>query len=411
MTTSPVSVDDECSRAALAQGFAAVRAHSAALCEGLSAEDMALQSMPDASPLKWQLGHTSWFFDVLLLQPHLPGYALFDERWLPLFNSYYEALGPRHPRPKRGLLSRPSLDEVWRYRRHVEAGVRRFIAEAGEADWAAGAPVLRLGLHHEQQHQELMLTDLLHALSLNPLAPAWRPGAAPRRLAAGPSGWAAHEGGIVEVGHAGPGFAFDNEGPRHRVLLAAFALASRLVSNAEFLAFLQDGGYQRPEFWLSDGWALAQAQGWRAPLYWQWPDDPAGWPDKAFTLHGLQALDPEAPVAHLSAYEAAAYAAWAGARLPTEFELEQAARAEGQTEAGERWCWTGSAYAPYPGFRPLPGPAAEYNGKFMINQLVLRGGSVATPPGHWRPTYRNFFPPGARWQFSGLRLARDGDST
>ena len=407
-------------REALVTQWRRVRALSAELTEGLTAEDQALQSMPDASPTKWQLGHTTWFFETLLLRPHLPGYRVFDERFPRLFNSYYESLGPRHPRPQRGLLSRPSLDEVWAYRRHVDEAVERLIGQAGDAVWTAAAPVLELGLHHEQQHQELMLTDLLHLFSLNPLAPAWRAPDAVEPQAPAPLRWHGIDAGLVEVGHAGPGFAFDNEGPRHRVFLPPFELADRLVTNAEYQAFIDDGGYREPRWWLSDGWATVQAQGWSAPPYWR--DE-----GRHFTLHGLQPIDPAAPVAHLSGYEAAAYAAWASARLPTEFEWEAAAQALGddaqptryqlghmlprQPEdgrlAGELWQWTSSAYAPYPGFRPLPGPAAEYNGKFMINQLVLRGGSCATPPGHGRRTYRNFFPPAARWQFSGLRLARE----
>jgi ergothioneine biosynthesis protein EgtB len=408
-------------REALAPRWRRVRALSAELTEGLTAEDQALQSMPDASPTKWQLAHTTWFFETLVLRPHLPGYRLFDERFPPLFNSYYESLGPRHPRPQRGLLSRPSLDEVWAYRRHVDEAVERLIKQASDAVWTAAAPVLELGLHHEQQHQELMLTDLLHLFSLNPLAPAWRPlDPADAAEPPGPLRWHGVDAGLVEIGQAGPGFAFDNEGPRHRVFLPPFELADRLVANADYQAFIDDGGYREPRWWLSDGWATVQAQGWRAPPYWR--DE-----GRQVTLHGLQPIDPAAPVAHLSGYEAAAYAAWAGARLPTEFEWEAAAQALGDDAqetryqlghmlpcqpasgrlGGELWQWTSSAYAPYPGFRPLPGPAAEYNGKFMINQLVLRGGSCATPPGHGRRTYRNFFPPAARWQFSGLRLARE----
>ena len=408
------------SRDILAPQWRRVRQLSATLTEGLSAEDQALQSMPDASPTKWQLGHTTWFFETLVLRPHLPGYRVHDERYGRLFNSYYESLGPRHPRPQRGCLSRPALDEVWAYRRHVDDAVEQLIAHGSEATWQAAAPVLELGLHHEQQHQELMLTDLLHLFSLNPLAPAWRPAAPRAAEAAAPLRWRGIDGGLVEVGHAGRGFAFDNEAPRHRVFLPPFELADRLVTNAEYQAFIDDGGYREPRWWLSDGWATAQAQGWNAPPYWR----DGG---RQFTLHGLQPIDPSAPVAHLSGYEAAAYAAWAGARLPTEFEWEAAAQVLGDDArktryqlghmlpvqpapgglSGEAWQWTSSAYAPYPGFRPLPGPAAEYNGKFMINQLVLRGGSCATPPGHGRRTYRNFFPPAARWQFSGLRLARE----
>ncbi|MBI5256673.1 MAG: ergothioneine biosynthesis protein EgtB [Burkholderiales bacterium] len=423
------TTEDDLSREALLRSCAAVRALSAALTEGLDPEDQALQSMPDASPTKWHLAHTSWFFEALVLVPHAAGYRAFDERYFELFNSYYESLGPRHPRPMRGLLSRPTLAEVWRYRRHVDEALRQFVQSAGASTWAAAAPVLRLGLQHEQQHQELMLTDLKHAFSLNPLRPAWRPATAPARAPAGPSPvqWRPQAGGLVALGHAGGGFAFDNELPRHPVWLAPYALATRLVSCGEYLDFMRDGGYRRPELWLSDGWAMVQAQGWRAPAYWLFdepgaPGDPA--PSQVFTLHGPQPFDPQAPVCHLSAYEAAACAAWAGARLPTEGELEHALAGTdapdlrydpgwmqpcqpGAAPAGEAWQWTRSAYAPYPGFRPLPGPAAEYNGKFMVNQLVLRGGSCATSPGHARPSYRNFFPPAARWQFSGLRLARD----
>lgn len=412
-------------RQAAAEAWRRVRELSTTLTEGLCAEDLALQSMPDASPTKWHLAHTTWFFETLVLKPHAAAYRVHDERHAPLFNSYYESLGPRHPRPQRGLLSRPTLDEVWAYRRHVDEAMQRFIDTADVRAWAAAAPTLELGLHHEQQHQELMLTDLLHAFSLNPLAPAWRAASLPRHGAAGPLRWRGFDPGLVDIGHDGNrGFGFDNESPRHRVFLAPFELAERLVTNGEFQAFVDDGGYRQPHWWLSDGWAMVQAQGWQSPPYWRGDG-------RQFTLHGLQPIDPGAPVCHLSAYEAAAYAAWAGARLPTEFEWEAAARQmEGDAPmtryqldrmlpqpqapsgaapvlAGEAWQWTSSAYAPYPGFRPLPGPAAEYNGKFMINQLVLRGSSCATPPGHGRTSYRNFFPAAARWQFSGLRLARD----
>jgi ergothioneine biosynthesis protein EgtB len=422
-------------RPQLAEQYRRVRELSATLTDSLGPEDQALQSMPDASPTKWQLAHTTWFFETLVLRAHPPGYRLHDERFPQLFNSYYESLGPRHPRPQRGLLSRPTLDEVWRYRRHVDDAMLALIGQADAATWHAAAPAIKLGLHHEQQHQELMLTDLLHLFSLNPTAPAWRPGrttsadeqgasAAGSGVAARPSllppRWLGLDPGLVDIGHDGRGFAFDNECPRHRVFLPPFELADRLVTNAEFQAFIDDGGYREPRWWLSDGWAMVQAQGWSAPPYWRGDG-------LAFGLHGLQPRDAAAPVAHLSGYEAAAYAAWAGARLPTEFEWEAAAQALGDDAStmryeidrmlprqpdpgrlsGELWQWTSSAYAPYPGFRPLPGPAAEYNGKFMVNQLVLRGGSCATPPGHARSTYRNFFPPAARWQFSGLRLARE----
>ncbi len=378
----------------LYENYAAVRARTAALAAPLSAEDAAVQSMPDASPVKWHLGHTSWFFETVIL-PHLPGYRSFNPRFTYLFNSYYEVLGPRHPRPRRGLLTRPPLDEVMAWRVHVDAAMEEACAREDLHD------LIRLGLNHEEQHQELILTDIKHAFFCNPLLPAYRADAPsprpPRALQ-----WRAHEGGIVRIGHEGPGFAFDNESPRHAVLLQPFRIAARPVSNAEYGAFIADGGYRRPEFWLSDGWAQVQAEGWEAPLYWLKDDDGS---ESHFTLSGVQPLDPHAPVCHVSFYEAAAYAAWAGARLPTEFEWEAACGAG--FDHGDVWEWTRSAYDPYPGFRPFDGVASEYNGKFMVGQMVLRGGSSATPPGHARPTYRNFFPPHARWQFSGIRLAQD----
>jgi ergothioneine biosynthesis protein EgtB len=395
-------------RERLAAQCRAVRAHTLALAAPLSPEDMGLQSMPDASPAKWHLAHTTWFFETVVLQPHAPGYQPVDARWARLFNSYYEALGPRHPRPQRGLLSRPAVDEVRAYRSAVDSALQHFIADADADSLAAAAPLIELGLHHEQQHQELLLTDVLHAFSLNPLLPAVRPGAAPQAVVAADAGWLEHAGGEVDVGHApGAGFAFDNETPRHRVLLQPHALARGLVTNAEYAAFMQDGGYRTAALWLSEGWATVQAQGWQAPLYWQLAGD--GTPAACFGLHGLQPWQPQAPVCHLSFFEAAAYAAWAGARLPTEFEWEAAAAAA-QPPAdlfGSVWQWTRSSYDPYPRFRPLSGAVAEYNGKFMVGQIVLRGSSLATPPGHARASYRNFFPPSARWQFSGLRLARD----
>jgi ergothioneine biosynthesis protein EgtB len=378
-----------------------VRAHTLALARPLSAEDMQLQSMPDASPTKWHLAHTTWFFEAMLLAPHVshaPGYKPFPH-FNELFNSYYESLGPRHPRPQRGLLSRPSLDEVMAYRRAVDEAMAALLASLRPG--AALEALAELGLQHEQQHQELILTDILHAMSLNPLRPAVLAGPAPR-AAAEAEGWLEHGGGIVQVGHAGSGFAFDNEGPAHRVFLQPFALARRLVTNGEFQAFIDAGGYREPRFWLSDGWATVQAQLWERPLYWT--DD-----GREFTLHGLQAREDDQPVRHLSFYEAAAYAEWAGARLPTEFEWEAlVAREPALPQAfGAAWQWTRSSYDPYPRYRPPEGPVGEYNGKFMAGQIVLRGSSSATPPGHARPTYRNFFPPSARWQYSGLRLARD----
>ena len=377
----------------LAQAFGQIRKSSEALAAPLSAEDAAIQSMPDASPAKWHLAHTSWFFETVILS-QLPGYRPFDPRFAYLFNSYYEALGPRHPRPRRGLITRPSLEEVLAWRAHVDAAME------GAFDREDLQGAILLGLNHEQQHQELMLTDIKHAFFCNPLLPAYRDGAPAPRVAA-PLEWISSPGGVTPVGHDGAGFAFDNETPHHQVLLRPFRIASRPVCNGEYRAFIEDGGYRRAEFWLSDGWAKVQEEGWEAPLYWLKDDDGS---ESVFTLSGVQPLDPNAPVEHVSFYEAAAYAAWAGARLPTEFEWETAAPA---FEHGQVWEWTRSSYDPYPGFKPLPGIAAEYNGKFMVGQMVLRGGSIATPPGHIRSTYRNFFPPAARWQFSGIRLAQD----
>jgi len=378
-----------------------IRCATLNLASPLSAEDCAVQSMPDTSPVKWHLAHTSWFFETVLLAQR-PGYKPFDPAFAYLFNSYYESAGPRHPRPRRGLLTRPSLDRVLAYRDHVDAAMARLLADASDAELAAVA----LGLHHEQQHQELILTDIKHAFFCNPLLPAYSTAAA---AAHAPTvlEWRGHPGGIVSIGHAGPsssnqdGFAFDNEGPRHPVLLQPFRIASRPVTNGEYAAFIADGGYRRSEFWLSDGWALVQAEGWDAPLYWLSDDDGQR---RIFTLNGLVTPDANAPVNHVSFFEAAAYAAWAGKRLPTEFEWEAASA---DFAHGAVWEWTRSAYAPYPGFKPFQGMAEEYNGKFMVGQMVLRGGSVATPPGHARPSYRNFFPPPARWQFSGIRLAED----
>lgn len=406
--------------------FAEVRSHTTQLAGRLSPEDQCVQSMPDASPAKWHLAHTTWFFETVVLPAAVPDHAPFDPVFSYLFNSYYEALGPRHPRPQRGLITRPSIDEVRAYRIHVDAAIDRMLQECDDAAWARMLPALELGLHHEQQHQELLLTDVLHLLSCNPVLPAYERAAAPAlRLATPPSPvqWIERAGGLAEIGHATHGaaaFAFDNESPRHQVLLHPHALADRLVTCGDYARFVEDGGYRRPELWLSDGWACVKAQGWQAPAYWLAADDPrlalAGQtPQQAaasawhvFGLHGVRPMDDAAPVAQLSFYEAAAFAEWAGARLPTEMEWEAAAADPRlQQMTGQVWQWTRSSYDPYPGFRPSPGIAAEYNGKFMVGQVVLRGSSLATPQGHTRPTYRNFFPPAARWQFSGLRLAKD----
>ncbi|MDB5751050.1 MAG: hypothetical protein JWP65_1471 [Ramlibacter sp.] len=401
-------------RAPIAAQFAQVRARSVALAQPLSPEDQCVQSMPDASPVKWHLAHTSWFFETVVLGALAPAHQPFDARYAHLFNSYYEALGSRHPRPLRGLLTRPSLADVHRYRAHVDAGIERFILDADAASWQAAQPLLALGLQHEQQHQELLLTDVLHLLSCNPLLPAYRDTDAPAlRLASQPEPLRWHKGpdGAVQIGHQGEGFAFDNETPRHTVWLQPYRIADRLVTCGEYADFVADGGYDRPGPWLSDGWALARAQGWQAPAYWLAPGDPRAPADQwqVFGLDGVRPLDPAAPVSQLSFYEAAAYARWAGARLPTEFEWEAACGLPGIRQmTGSVWQWTRSSYDPYPGFQPWTGAIAEYNGKFMVGQVVLRGSSIATPPGHARPSYRNFFPPAARWQFSGLRLARDG---
>jgi len=384
-----------------------VRSRTQALADPLSPEDCALQSMPDASPVKWHLAHTTWFFETFVVAPHAAGYRPFDPAFRVLFNSYYNGIGEQHPRPERGLLSRPSLDDVLAYRAHVDAAMRD-CCDAARTD-AGLAAVIDLGLAHEEQHQELVLTDVLHLLSRNPLAPAYDPARTPAAHPERELAWIRYRGGLAQIGHAGDGFAFDNEMPRHRVFLESFAVASRPVTNAEYAAFVDDDGYRQAELWLSLGFEAATSRNWRAPLYWVRVAD--RW--RAFTLHGLGDLDPHAPVTHISYFEADAYARWAGARLPTEFEWEAVASrtSDGSGASalapGDVWEWTSSSYAAYPGFRPARGAIGEYNGKFMCNQYVLRGGSSATAPGHARITYRNFFPPDARWQFSGIRLARD----
>ena len=382
----------------LAERFLRVRTHSDRIAAALTPEDQCVQSMPDASPVKWHRAHTTWFFEQFVLRPNLAGYGVFDEDFCFLFNSYYEAVGARHPRPMRGLLTRPGAAHVDAYRRHVDAAMARLLEQDGERLVA----LVELGLHHEQQHQELLLTDMLHAFSHNMLVPAVIPGWVASRGDPGPTTWLEHPGGIVAIGHDGGHFAFDNEGPRHDALLQPHALASRLVRAGEWLDFIADGGYRTSTLWMSDGWTAAQEGGWTAPLHWRRQE--GGW--QQMGLGGLVALDPEAPVRHVSWYESDAYARWCGKRLPTEFELEAGGASLGEFD-GHVWQWSNSAYLPYPGFQPVEGAIGEYNGKFMINQMVLRGSSLATPPGHARASYRNFFPPHTRWQFAGVRLARN----
>ena len=400
--------------------YRSIRRTTLRLAAPLSAEDCALQSMPDASPAKWHLAHTTWFFETFLLEGR-PHYRPFDPAFRVLFNSYYNAVGEKHPRAERGMLSRPGLDEVLAYRDHVDSAV---LALLPADEFPAG--LLELGLQHEQQHQELILTDLKHLLSRNPLKPAYQKQWPLTPIRARVPRWIAHPGGLCEIGHAGAQFAFDNEMPRHRVWIEPFEVASHPVTHGDFIRFIEDGGYRRPELWLSAGWELARA--WQAPLYWE--RDEHGW--RTFTLHGMVPVDANTPICHVSFFEAEAYARWAGARLPTEAEWEMAARdapcsgnflesgalhplaareepARGTLSQafGDVWEWTRSEYGPYPGFRTAAGTVGEYNGKFMSNQYVLRGGSCVTPASHIRGTYRNFFPADARWQFSGVRLARD----
>jgi ergothioneine biosynthesis protein EgtB len=408
---------------ALARAYERVRGATDALAAPLSPEDCAIQSMPDASPVKWHLAHTTWFFETFVLAPR--GAAPFDPAYAFLFNSYYEAVGERHPRPERGLLSRPSLDEVRAYRRHVDERMAELLASGSDA---GVRKLVELGIHHEQQHQELILTDVKHLLSRNPLRPAYRKAWPLTAVRPAKPAWIGVAGGVREIGHAGDGFAFDNESPRHRALLEDYEIASRPVTHGEFLAFIDDGGYRRPELWLSAGWEAVCGQRWTAPAYWKKRD--GQW--TTFTLHGEAPIEENTPVCHVSFYEAEAYARWANARLPSEAEWESAVAetpiAGNFAESGalhplacrdvpppgtlaqaygDVWEWTRSDYGPYPGFRPAAGAIGEYNGKFMANQYVLRGGSCATPASHIRATYRNFFPAHARWQFSGLRLARD----
>jgi ergothioneine biosynthesis protein EgtB len=424
-------------RNAIAHRYLSVRAETDAIAAPLSSEDMLVQSMPDASPTKWHLAHTTWFFEEFVLAKFVSGHVWEDRRWRVLFNSYYESVGPSHARPARGLLSRPSLDEIRAWRARVDERVLAFLPGAEPAALA----VALLGTHHEQQHQELMLTDVKHALFGNPLRPSYAPRVDPpltssehprdrarKPWSQSPAPWFTHEEGIVLVGHDGDDFSFDNERPRHPSFVGSFSISSRLVTNGEYACFIEEGGYDRAEFWLSAGFSESKGQGWVAPLYWERGDGTADW--HTFTLHGIRVLEAEAPVVHLSFYEADAYARWAGARLPTEEEWEAAAAdvpVDGNfvesglltpTPAlanerhptqlfGDAWEWTASAYLPYPRFQPLQGALGEYNGKFMSGQMTLRGGSCLSPQSHLRTTYRNYFAPPTRWQMTGLRLARD----
>ncbi|HJV85827.1 MAG TPA: ergothioneine biosynthesis protein EgtB [Noviherbaspirillum sp.] len=401
-----------------------VRAETLALAELLSDEDSCVQSMPDASPVKWHLAHTTWFFETFILERFERDFRPFHPAFRVLFNSYYNGIGEKHPRPQRGMLTRPSLGDVRAYRHQVDERIAMLLETDDER---ADIPhLLEMGMHHEQQHQELILTDFKHLLSINPLQPAYSARPLPVTPYAEPLAWRKYDASIAGIGHAGSGFCFDNETPRHRQFVEAFSLASRLSANGEYLAFIEDGGYANPSLWLSEGWDWLRANGIAQPIYWRRGD--AGWQE--FTLHGLQPLDLNRPVTHVSYFEADAFARWSGARLPTEAEWEHAASGTadlGQTSLhpsahigahtgtldaplsqlfGECWQWTQSSYTPYPGYRAVEGAIGEYNGKFMCNQYVLRGSSCATPQGHARLTYRNFFPASARWQFSGIRLAR-----
>jgi ergothioneine biosynthesis protein EgtB len=412
---------------ALAGRFRAARRATERLCDPLATEDYILQSMPEASPVKWHLAHTTWFFETFVLARIVPDYRPFHPQFRVLFNSYYEAVGPRWPRPLRALLSRPTVAEVYQYRAFVDEQVARMLQTSSVSALREIAPVVTLGIQHEQQHQELIVTDLKHAWAANPLRPVYRERQPENPTPPSPA-WISYPEGMSWIGHDGDGFAFDNESPRHRVFLHAFQLANQLATNGDFLAFMADRGYDRPELWLSDGWAARQAAGWTAALYWE--VNAGNW--SVVSLSGQQALDPAEPLCHVSYYEADAFARWSGARLPTEAEWETAAGMAPLTghfqEAGhfhpatapavddagplyqlhgDVWQWTASAYTGYPGYRPPSGALGEYNGKFMCNQFVLRGASCATPRSHARLTYRNFFPPEARWQFTGVRLARD----
>ncbi len=425
----PLSLSQLSLSQSLLDQYHAVRAFSEKICEPLVPEDYVVQSMPDVSPAKWHLAHTSWFYETFLLKPQLAGYTSIHPQYDFLFNSYYNAVGERHCRVKRGVVSRPTVDETYAYRAYVDRHMETLLCEADDAKLQELEPLLTLGLHHEQQHQELMVTDLKYNFFENPLCPVYRPRRDVPISAAPEIEWIAFGEGVKEIGWNGAGFAFDNETPRHKEYVPAFALGSRLVTNGEYLKFIEDGGYEKPEYWLSEGWNIVKANGWSSPLCW-W-NQRGDW--KEFTLAGMGPLDLTAPVCHVSLFQADAYARWAGARLATEAEWETASEtvplcgnfadsgrfhpapldpAEAEPGRlhqmfGDVWEWTRSQYTPYPGYAPPPGALGEYNGKFMCNQFVLRGGSCATSHSHMRATYRNFFPPDARWQFMGIRLAKD----
>ena len=424
---------DRLERESLIESYKRVRDFSHTLAEPLEIEDYVVQSMPDVSPTKWHLAHTSWFFETFILAKSIKKYKSPNSQYAYLFNSYYIQAGERHYRPKRGLISRPTVEETYNYRNHVDESMIGLMEDADSKLWKKLAPVIEIGIHHEQQHQELILTDIKHVLSENPLKPAYlgkkskngtRPSRAPK------SNWVEFNGGVESIGHGGEGFGYDNEYPAHKVYLEPFLLKSTLVTNGEYMEFIEDGGYRTPELWLSEGWATVEENGWEAPYYWERTN--GGW--REFTMHGMRKVSPHEPISHLSYFEADAFARWSGARLPTEAEWEVAASKvplegnfvdEGEFHPralngsskngglkqmyGDVWEWTSSPYVSYPGFKTLPGALGEYNGKFMCNQMVLRGGSCATSKSHIRKTYRNFFPPSARWQFMGARLARDAD--
>ena len=424
MSTVQPSVDS----AALVEAYSTTRNTTEEFSARLAIEDQMLQAMDDVSPNKWHLAHVTWFFETFLLKPHLAGYRSINDQYEYLFNSYYDGVGPQYYRPARSLISRPTVAEVYEYRRHVDAGIIALLERSAPRQLEELAPVVELGINHEQQHQELMLTDLKYNLSMNPLKPAYHDREIPRGTSTPALGWTEHPGGITSVGWDDGGFAFDHESPRHDALLHPHRIASRLVTNGEFLEFMADGGYERHELWLSQGWAAVQANGWCAPLYWEQIDGEWWY----FTMSGMQKVDEHGPVVHVSYLEADAFASWAGKRLPTEDEWEHHAAGQpiegnfvdsglyhpapigpangASTPAqmyGDVWEWTSSAFLAYPGFKPLSGAVGEYNGKFMMSQMVLRGGSCATSQNHMRTTYRNFFHPPDRWQFKGLRLAED----